>query len=272
MQGRLSPIVDGKIQAFPWKNWQTEFQLASENNFKIIEWTIDQEKILENPLMTEDGKCEIKKLSKKFDIKIPSLTGDCFMQSPFWKLYGEEKKNRIKEFLQLTSSCSKLGINIIVIPLVDGGSIEKIDQSKSLTEFLFEKESLFIEMGIKIIFESDFSPNKLYKFIQNFSPEVFGINYDVGNSAAMGFNTKEELLAYGDRIYNIHIKDRVLNGTTVPLGSGDADFPLFFETLSKLNYSGNLILQTARSEYGEHLEQLINYRTFIENFLKKYET
>ena len=92
MQGRLSPIVDGKIQAFPWKNWQKEFQLASENNFKIIEWTIDQEKILENPLMTEDGKSEIKKLSKKFDIKIPSLTGDCFMQSPFWKLYGEEKK------------------------------------------------------------------------------------------------------------------------------------------------------------------------------------
>ena len=115
--------------------------------------------------MTEDGKSEIKKLSKKFDIKIPSLTGDCFMQSPFWKLYGEEKKNRIKEFLQLTSSCSKLGINIIVIPLVDGGSIEKMDQSKSLTEFLFEKESLFIEMGIKIVFESDFSPNKLYKFM-----------------------------------------------------------------------------------------------------------
>lgn len=272
MQGRLSPIVNGKIQAFPWKNWQTEFQLASENNFKIIEWTIDQENILENPLMTKDGKSEIKKLSKKFNIKIPSLTGDCFMQSPFWKLYGEEKKTRIKEFLQLTSSCSKLGINIIVIPLVDGGSIEKMDQSKSLTEFLFEKENLFKEMGIKIVFESDFSPNKLYKFIQNFSPEVFGINYDVGNSAAMGFNTKEELLAYGDRIYNIHIKDRVLNGSTVPLGSGDADFLLFFETLSKLNYSGNLILQTARSENGEHLGQLINYRTFIENFLKKYET
>ena len=64
MQGRLSPQVNGKIQAFPWKHWQNEFKIASENNFKIIEWTIDQERFLENPLMTEDGKAEIKRISK----------------------------------------------------------------------------------------------------------------------------------------------------------------------------------------------------------------
>ena len=71
MQGRLSPQVNGKIQAFPWKHWQNEFKIASENNFKIIEWTIDQERFLENPLMTEDGKAEIKRISKKYEVKIP---------------------------------------------------------------------------------------------------------------------------------------------------------------------------------------------------------
>jgi len=194
------------------------------------------------------------------------------MESPFWKLYGEDKKSRIKEFLKLSSSCSQLGINIIVIPLVDGGSIEKIDQSDALTEFLFEKENLFIEMGLKIVFESDFNPHQLYKFIKNFNPEVFGINYDLGNSAAMGFNVEEELSSYGNRIYNIHIKDRILNGPTVPLGEGNANIPLFFKTLSKLNYSGNFILQTARSKNDEHLKDLINYRKLIENLIKKYET
>ena len=272
MQGRLSPQVNGKIQAFPWKHWQNEFKIASENNFKIIEWTIDQERFLENPLMTEDGKAEIKRISKKYEVKIPSLTGDCFMESPFWKLYGKDRNARIKDFLKISKSCSDLGINIIVIPLVDGGSIEKTDQSKSLTEFLFEKENLFMEMGLKIIFESDFNPKKLKSFIKNFHPEVFGINYDIGNSASLDYNTKEELSAYGNGIYNVHIKDRVLFGSTVPLGEGNANLPLFFETLSKLDYCGNFILQTARSKNGQHLSDLIKYRILIEKLIKKYET
>ena len=34
MQGRLSPLVDGKIQAFPWDCWSEEFSVANENDFK----------------------------------------------------------------------------------------------------------------------------------------------------------------------------------------------------------------------------------------------
>ena len=29
MQGRLSPLVDGKIQAFPWNYWKQEFKIAN---------------------------------------------------------------------------------------------------------------------------------------------------------------------------------------------------------------------------------------------------
>ena len=90
-----------------------------------------------------------------------------------------------------------------------------------------------MEMGLKIIFESDFNPKKLKSFIKNFNPEVFGINYDVGNSASLDYNTKEELSAYGNRIYNVHIKG-VLFGSIVPLGEGNANLPLFFETCLSL--------------------------------------
>ena len=48
-----------------------------------------------------------------------------------------------KRFLKDFKSCSDLGINIIVIPLVDGGSIEKTDQSKSLRIFLKKKICLW---------------------------------------------------------------------------------------------------------------------------------
>ena len=66
MQGRLSPITDGKIQEFPWKNWRQEFQLANKLGFSIMEWTLDQEKLYENPLMIENGRQEIKRLCQEY--------------------------------------------------------------------------------------------------------------------------------------------------------------------------------------------------------------
>ena len=55
------------------------------------------------------------------------------------------------------------------------------------------------------------------------------INYDIGNSAAQGYNVIEELDTYGNRISDIHIKDRILNGGPVILGNGN-DFDTFLET------------------------------------------
>src|SRR5712664_4802916 len=92
MQGRLSALVDGKIQAFPWNEWREEFPRASALCLTRMEWTIDQDRLHENPLATEAGRREIAGLCKQNAIRIPSLTGDCFMQAPFWKATGDERK------------------------------------------------------------------------------------------------------------------------------------------------------------------------------------
>jgi len=85
MQGRLSEIIDGKIQAFPWDEWQAEFIRASEIGLSIMEWTLDHENLSQNPIMNPHGRKIIDELSNKYNVHIPSLTGDCFMQAPFWK-------------------------------------------------------------------------------------------------------------------------------------------------------------------------------------------
>ena len=56
MQGRLSPLINGKIQSFPWSTWDKEFEIGQNINLNMMEWTIDQERIYENPLMTEEGR------------------------------------------------------------------------------------------------------------------------------------------------------------------------------------------------------------------------
>jgi len=88
----------------------------------------------------------------------------------------------------------------------------------------------------------------------------FGINYDIGNSASLGYHPAEEFAAYGDRVGAIHVKDRVLGGTTVPLGTGAADFPGAFKAVWNSGYAGDFTLQTARAKDDSHGETLCRYR------------
>ena len=41
IQGRLSPIINNKIQIFPVENWKDEYEKASSLDIRLIEWTID---------------------------------------------------------------------------------------------------------------------------------------------------------------------------------------------------------------------------------------
>jgi sugar phosphate isomerase/epimerase len=80
----------------------------------------------------------------------------------------------------------------------------------------------------------------------------------------MGYSPAEEFQAYGDKITDLHIKDRLLGDGSVQLGTGNADFPTIFELLSKYNYQGLIILQAFRDDEGiEIFKEQLNW------FLKK---
>ncbi len=61
MQGRLSPRIDGKIQAYPASTWQKEFEIAQEIGYAAIEWIVEKP-VETNALMTDSGKSVIKKV------------------------------------------------------------------------------------------------------------------------------------------------------------------------------------------------------------------
>jgi hexulose-6-phosphate isomerase len=117
-----------------------------------------------------------------------------------------------------------------------------------------------------IVFECDYKPRELARFIAQLGPE-YGINYDIGNSASLGYDPVEEIHAYGSRILNVHVKDRIRGGTTVPLGTGNANFPAAFSALRRARYDGNYILQTARATQGDHAAVLRRYRDMTERWL-----
>ena len=253
-------MINGQIQAFPWKYWEKEFKIASDCDFSIMEWTLDQDRIHENPIMFKAGREAIRELTKKYNISIPSLTGDCFMQAPFYKASGKQRDTLINDLIKVINCCGLLGIKMIVFPLVDNGSIESKNQEDILKDGFKTIDQILKISKVKIIFESDLSPKKLKDFIAGFSSNLYGINYDIGNSASYGFDPEEEIKSYGNRILNVHIKDRLLHGTTVPLGFGNANIQNVIKILKNINYDGNYILQTARAMDSSHEVVLCQYR------------
>lgn len=270
MQGRLSPIVDGRIQSFPWSCWQDEFSIGQRHGFRLIEWTLDQERLYENPLMTVDGQAEIRALCSQHEFTVLSLTGDCFMQAPFWKAEGAARDALQADFVAIAEACASVGISMIVVPLVDNGRIENREQEDALVGFLQGQTAFLVAHDLKVVFESDLKPAELARFIDRLDAQIFGINHDIGNSASLGLNPAEEFAAFGHRIVNVHIKDRELGGTTVPLGTGNADFETVFAALASIDYRGNFILQTARAADGNHAEVLCRYRDMALAWLARH--
>ena len=267
MQGRLSELVDGKIQAFPWRQWRQEFPLARELGLGLMEWTLDQARLYENPLLTAAGQQEIRELCSSHRVRVHSLTGDCFMQAPFFKAQGDARAALLQDLNNILQACAAVGIRQVVFPLVDNGSVENEAQRDVLRAGLLPLAGLLQAKQMQIVFESDFPPARLAQFIALFPADVFGINYDIGNSAALGHDPAEELAACGARVLNVHVKDRVRGGTTVPLDTGNADFPTVFRVLADLRYTGMFILQTARAADGDHAAALARYRDMVVNWI-----
>ncbi|CAN5415155.1 sugar phosphate isomerase/epimerase [soil metagenome] len=263
MQGRLSPQIDGKIQAFPWTHWRDEFPLAQALGFARLEWTLDHEDLAANPLMTAQGQAEIRALSAAHDIAVSSITGDCFMQAPFWKAKDAARTALVEEMAAVIRAGAAVGATIVVVPLVDNGAVSTRAEEVALAEGLADLTPLLRESGVRVAFECDYPPAQLAAFIAGFPADAFGINFDIGNSASLGWSPREEIPLIASRLVNVHVKDRVLGGSTVPLGQGDADLPTVFTLLGEAGYDGFLILQTARAADGDHVGAARTYRELV---------
>ena len=263
MQGRL---VDSEkknsIQYFPEKNWPIEFRIGKKIDLKIIEWTINNENIKKNPIYNGEVS-NLKKMIKKYKIKVPSITNDYFMQKPFFKKKNLKIKDKIVDKLKkIILNGNKVGIKYHIYPLVDNGSINSTSEEKVLIKVI-KKLSRLLKKNSQILFETDYKPENIIRFIKKFKTKKIGINYDTGNSAGLGYNFEDEI-KYFRYVKNIHIKDRVLNGKTIRLGKGSWDYKKFFK-LIKNNYKGNFILQTARSLNNKHVEEIMLNKKFFEN-------
>jgi sugar phosphate isomerase/epimerase len=121
------------------------------------------------------------------------------------------------------------------------------------------------QSNINLALETDLNPKQFAELLSHLDSLRVTVNYDIGNSAALGYDPVEELSAYGKRISDIHIKDRMLGGGSVKLGTGNADIPGFFRLLESFDYQGLLIMQAYRDEEGVSIFQ--EQHAFLQSYM-----
>ena len=131
MQGRLSSVVDGQIQSFPWKTWRDEFEIGSRLGFTKMEWTLDSKDLLLNPILVSESQGLVQTLSEESGISIDSVTCDCMMQKPFWKEPEDRRYSLTSDFMHIAEMSSRLGIRLLVVPLVDNGSLNSPEEENT---------------------------------------------------------------------------------------------------------------------------------------------
>ena len=270
MGGRLVNSINHSIQSFSYKSWKKEFELARSCGFDVIEWIFDD---FDNPILTDKGISEIHSRSMKNGILINSICADFFMVKKLFSISTLELEKNLEIFKKLIQSASKLGIKIIEIPLVDSSSMKTKNEKNQFKTNLKKILPLAEEKNIIINLETDLPPLEFKKYIESFDNAYVRANYDVGNSTSLGYNIKDEIKLLSKYITNIHIKDRLFNGSTVPLGQGNVDFDLFFKVLSEINYSGSFIIQGAREDESKisPVDTCKKYSLFVKRYLDKYQ-
>ncbi len=273
MQGRLTAPLGRGIQFFPFDNWEEEFKLAKDLGLDEIEFIFDFDRYKENPLWSQNGKDLLRQIMKETGVKVHSVCFDYFMRRAFFKKDGDEKKKfRIEneQVLQhILNSMKELGIGLIEIPLVDDSSLANEENKEEFKKFIFEIV-LQTDSEIRFGLETDLPPKEFDAFLKSINSDRVGANYDSGNSSGLGYDMYEEVTTLGNRIFNIHIKDRVFRGTTVELGTGSADFHGLFKGLQEIDYKGAFILQAARGEDGKEVENIEKQTKFVKEYVSRY--
>jgi sugar phosphate isomerase/epimerase len=268
MQGRLLPKYKNRYQAHPVGYWQAEFNIAKELGLNQIEFILDYNDVEKNPLMSKSGIKEIKQMIKQTSVKVKSICADYFMEAPF---HSEHQKKSEKVLKRLMENAKDLGVIDIVIPCVDQSTLKDEKDINMFVKSINKILPLAKKYGIYINFETDLNPKRFKNLIKKFNHDNIKVNYDIGNSASLGYDPKEEFKAYGKYISDLHVKDRVLNGGSVKLGTGNADFKTVFKLLKEYKFNGNIIMQAAKADdYIDDLNMVKEQIFFISKYIKKY--
>ena len=245
MQGRLSPPVPGRPQAFPWSSWEEEFSRARACGFDIVEWLFEAERYEQNPIWAETGLATIRRQIAATGVHLRSVCASYFMTHPFFRVSEQERAQSVAVLTGLVARAATVGIRTILLPVLEASEIRTDLEKVQLLDSLAEPLTLAKAHGIRLGLETELPASEYRDLVERGNHPALGVYYDAGNASAMGYDIAADIRILKSFLCGVHVKDRRRGGPNVLLGQGDAEFVDFFRVLGEVGYAGPLILETA---------------------------
>ena len=268
IQGRLSPRPFPKLQVFPAKTWELEFNLAGQLGFYSIEWIFCLAEY--NPIWSAAGRKKIRELVSASGVQIKSICADYFLENPFFRGPDDIRKKNILIFMDLIRHSAEIGVQSILLPVLETSEIRNTEEHKLLLDAVGQSLPLLEEYGIKVGFETELPAQDYLKLVSALNSPRVGAYYDFGNCAAKGYDTTENINILKDKLINVHLKDRPVSGQSVYLGEGAANFKKALPKLIQQGFDGLFVLQPYFGE--DYLSDALRNKKYINDILEKGST
>ena len=257
IQGRLTKTQKNILQKFP-TNWAKEFYTASKLGYKYIEFFSERKLNSNNPIWSKSSLLNI--VFSKNNLKIYSFVDDFIINNNFSKV------ETLKYCKKLIKQLFLLRIKFLILPFYEKSKITKNNYQNYLPNL--KKICDFAKFyKIKILIESNLSPELYFKIKKTGNLKNFNIVIDTGNRINIKRNLYNDVLSLKKEIKLIHIKDKNKNLENVILGNGKVNFLKFFKSLKKIKYDGNLTVECTRGD--DYLKTAKKKYYFYKKLFKK---
>lgn len=258
VQGRISPQVGSAFQHFPIDNWHKELLEAKKIGLKNIEWIVSD---LSNPIFSPILSKIINKVLKKNKVEISSISLDYLMKKP---LHAERIADLSWIVKKLNDFIDKKKIRLN-IPIEENSRIFNFEQVSSLIKnlnYIRKKISKKYIMSL----ETDMSPQNLSILLNKKEIRGIGINIDLGNIEANGYDIEEYLFKLKKFIYGIHIKSRGPLFSKSKMLKNNKILRCTIKNLNNLKNLHDITLQSFKDEKN-YKKQIIQNFKFINKLL-----
>lgn len=175
----------------------------------------------------------------------------------------KEKNRKLFEFAKL------MGIKVIVVEPKNQAEWDNLEQ-------------LVKEYDIKLAIHnhgrtSVYGEPETVKKVLASRDKRIGVCLDIGWVTAAGFDAAETFKGYGDRVYDMHFKDKVVQkgpdgkdvAVDTEIGKGSANYTALFAAIKKSGWSGVLAIETDSKAFAEDPNRLVaEAKTFFGKSVK----
>ena len=253
VQGRLSPQIGSIYQYFPVDNWQNELMEAKKIGLNNIEWIVSD---LSNPIFNSNFLKIILINLKKNKINISSMSLDYLMKEPLYSQKIEDVNWLIKKLNAISTKLGKIRLNIPIEEI--SGIFNSYQVIKVIKNLKILKKNLSKKFLISL--ETDMSPKNLHILLNKKELRGIGVNIDIGNIDANGYDIKEYFLCLKKLIYGVHIKNRGLLFSKSKMLESNKSLNYVINNLDKLNNINDLTLQTYKDNKNYKSQLIQNFK------------